>query len=120
MSYFFSLWRNDKLLIVDAYGALKKLLKNKFGEANDLTDAVEHLDKKSEAESRQNGVEEEVKNAKADEDADLLKAAQKIIDQLNAQPGGSEHVQLIATGSYIAQASHGGTASVNINQPDKE
>ena len=58
--------------------------------------------------------------AQAEQDPDIVKAAQELLDQLKAQPGGEQHVQQIASGNYIAQASHGGTASVNVNQPKEK
>ena len=80
----------SKKLIVDAYDALKLLLKNKLVDAGDLTDAVEHLDKKPESKSRQGSVEEEVKNAQADEDTELLKAALALRKALEESPEGQQ------------------------------
>ena len=107
-------------LMVDAYAALKGALQHKFGPDSDLVEAVEHLEKKPEAEARRKGVEEEVKAAQADQEPEVLAAAEALLDKLKAQPEGAERVQMIARGSYIAQASHGGTATVNVNQPPKD
>jgi hypothetical protein len=106
-----------KKVIVDAYEALKAVLRQKCGLDSDLVEAVEKLEKKPDSAGRKETLKEEVEAAKADQDPDIVKAAQALLDQLKAQPGGEQHVQQIASGSYIAQASHGGTASVNVNQP---
>jgi uncharacterized iron-regulated protein len=105
-----------KKVIVDAYDTLKTALKNKFGADSDLVDAVDKLEKKPDSGGRKEVLQEEVAAAKADQDPEILKAAQDLIDQVKAQPGGEQHIQT-AIGSYIAQADRGGTATVSVNQP---
>ena len=78
--------------------------------------AVEGVEAKPDSAGRKATLEEEVASAKADQDAELLKAAQALLEKLNAQPGGAQIIQQ-ATGSYIAQASGGSTATVNVNVP---
>ena len=109
-----------KQSLVDAYEGLKSLLKKKFGAGSDVVVAVERLEKNPEATSRKAGVEEDVKAAKADEDPEILAAAEALLEKLKAEPGGAEQVKQIATGSYIAQASHGGQATVQVNQPEQK
>ena len=109
-----------KQALVDAYEGLKSLLKQKLGADSDVIVAVERLEKNPEATSRKAGVEEDVKAAKADEDPEILAAAEALLEKLQAESGGVEQVKQIATGSYIAQASHGGQASVTVNQPKKK
>jgi hypothetical protein len=59
-------------------------------------------------------------DAKADQDPDIRQAAQALLDQMKAVPGGEQHVQN-AIGTGIAQADRGSTASVTINHiRDKE
>ena len=109
-----------KSALVDAYEGLKALLKQKFGAESDVVEAVARLEKNPDATSRKAGVEEDVKGAKADEDPEVLAAAETLLEKLRAEPGGVEQVKQIAIGSYIAQASHGGRASVTINRPEEK
>jgi len=102
--------------IVDAYDGLKAILKRKFGEQGDLAEAIKELEAKPESDGRKTTLREEVVNAKADQDPDVLKAALALLDQIKAHPGGEQHIQT-AIGSYIAQADRSGTASVKVNQP---
>ena len=103
-------------VVVDAYDALKAILKRKFGDDSDVVKATTQLETKPESAGRQETLKEEIAAAKADLDPDIIKAAQALLDQIKAQPGGEQHIQN-AIGSYIAQADRGGTAHVNVNQP---
>jgi hypothetical protein len=105
-----------KKAVADAYEALKALLKKKFGHESELVKSVESLETKPDSTARKSLLQEEVTTAKADQDPDILQAAQAVLDEVSAQPGGVLHIQS-ATGSYIAQADRGSTASVNVNQP---
>lgn len=105
-----------KKLIVDAYEALKAALQQKFGVNSELVETVGKLEKKPDRPDYKQTLEYAVKDSGAAEDADLVAKAQALLEQLKQQPGGEQKIQMIAQGSYIAQASHGGTASVNINQ----
>lgn len=109
-----------KKLIGDAYEAIKVIIKRKFGAESKVIKAVGELEENPDSQARKSVVAEEVKAVKADEDSEILAAAQALLDKIKAQPGGSEQIQMIASGSYIAQASHGGNASVNVNRADKE
>jgi hypothetical protein len=102
--------------IADAYEALKTLLKKKFGHASEMVKSVESLETRSDSTARKSLLQEEITTAKADKDPDILQAAQALLDEISAQPGGVQHIQS-ATGSYIAQADRGSTASVNFNLP---
>jgi hypothetical protein len=102
--------------IVDAYGALKDALKKKFGDRSEVVKSVESLEAKPDSNARKELLTEEVAAAKADQDSDILKAAQDLLTKISIQPGGEQHIQQ-ATGSYIAQADRNSTASVNVNKP---
>ena len=102
--------------IVDAYAGLKELLRRKFGAKSEVVKAVKALEAKPDSAARKDVVKEEVAAAKADQDPELLQAAHALLDKIGAQPGGVQVIQQ-ATGSYIAQASGGSTASVNVNTP---
>jgi hypothetical protein len=109
----------SKKLITDAYAGLKSLLIKKFGDQSSLVQSVTNLEAKPESPNRQRVLQEEVQAAKADQDPDLLQAAHALLEQIKAQPGGEQHIQN-AIGSYIAQADHGSTATVNVNRPPEE
>jgi len=102
-------------VLVDGYAALKALLQRKFGGESKLVKAVADLEAAPGSDGRKLILKEEVGEAKADDDPEIRQAAQNLLDQLLAQPGG-EHIQH-AIGSYIAQADRQSTAQVHVNQP---
>jgi len=102
--------------IVNAYDGLKAILKRKFGEESNVVKTVKELEADPESIGRKTTLQEKVSDAKADQDPEILKAAQALLDQIKAHPGGEQHIQT-AIGSYIAQADQGGTATVKVNQP---
>jgi hypothetical protein len=103
-------------VLVDGYAALRALLQRKFGDQSRLIQAVDELEAKPDSEGRKLTLKEEVENAKADEDSEIRQKAQALLDQLEAQPGGRQHIQN-AVGSYIAQADRQSTAQVRVNHP---
>ncbi len=103
----------EKKVFVDAYEALKNLIKKKFGRQSELVQAVEAVEAKPDSSARKELLKEEVTAAKADEDPDLRNAAEMLLKQVRMQPGGEQHIQS-AIGSYIAQAEQGSTANVNV------
>ena len=109
----------SRKLIADAYTGLKSLLLKKFGGQSPVVQSVTNLEARPESPNRQGVVQEEVQAAKADQDPDLLQAAQSLLEEIKAQPGGEQHIQN-AIGSYIAQADHGSTATVNVNRPPEK
>jgi hypothetical protein len=102
--------------IADSYAGLKALIVRKFGQQSDVVKAVESVEARPESAGRQQTLAEEAAAAKLDQDQDVVKAAQELIEQIKAQPGGQAHIQS-AVGSYIAQADRGSTAQVHVNQP---
>ncbi len=105
-----------KQAIVDAYHTLKRLLQQKFGGESKVVKAVEEVEGTPDSKGRQQTLQEEVAKAHADQYPELLQAAQRLLDQIKAQPGGEQHIQN-AIGSNIAQADRGSTATVNVNRP---
>jgi hypothetical protein len=108
-----------KTMFVDAYNGIKALLKKKFGEQSRVVQSVAFLEDMLTSEASKALVHEAVVAAKADQDPELQQAAQALLAQVQAQPGGEQHIQH-AIGSYIAQADRGSTASVNVNRPPQE
>lgn len=81
----------------DGYVALKDALKKKFGDKSDLVDAVDKLEKKPDSEARKATVQEEVEIAKVNDDPDILKLVQDLLDKIKQQPGGQEIINQTQT-----------------------
>ncbi len=106
-------------VIADAYQGLKGLLKRKFGENSEVVKAAETIEEDPGSEWRKGMLEEKAKVAGVDQDPEVRRVAEELLEQLKAQPGGEQHVQN-AIGSYIAQADRGSTATVSIDRPEDE
>jgi hypothetical protein len=106
----------SKTAIADAYHQLKALLTKKFGGESDVVHAVNEVEAKPDSAGRKATLQEEITTAKADQDQEVLHAAQALLQLLQATPEGGQHMQT-ATGSYIAQADRGSSASVNVGRP---
>ncbi len=106
-----------KKLVVDGYEALKAALTARFGADSDLAGAVAGLEKHPDSDGRKQTLDEEIVAAKADADPELVELARALLDRIESQPGGVQHIQK-AIGSYIAQADRGGTATVNVTRKD--
>ena len=104
--------------VVDAYQGLKAALRRKFGDDSGVVEAVDKLEQKPDSETRKALLQEEVEAAGVDRDPEVRKAAQDLLDRVEAQPSGEQHVQY-ARGSYIAQADRGSTAEVRVNRPEE-
>lgn len=102
--------------VEDAYGALKGLLVGKLGEKSNAVEAVAKLEAKPDSEGRKATVAEELKTMKAADHPDLLDAARQLQTALDQLPIESRAQVQHAIGSYIAQASEGSTATVNVGQ----
>jgi hypothetical protein len=105
--------------LVDAYNGLKSTLKRKFGEDSEVVKAVDIVEEEPKSEWRQGMLKEKVERAGADQDPEVRKAAQELLDRVKQQPDGEKYVQQYARGTGIAQAEGGSTATVgNVNQPN--
>jgi len=102
-------------ILVDAYDALKAALKNSLGIDSEALKAVEALEKRPESAARREVLKEEIVASKANEDPDILNAAQVLLDHIRTRPDGMQHIQS-AVGSFIAQADRGSTANISVNQ----
>lgn len=104
----------SKDAIKDSYNALKSALKNKFGSDSDLIDAVDKLEKKPSSEGRKVTLIEEVETASLNEDADLIKLAQTLLDKVKEQSSGQKNITVgnveasgegsVAIGNFEGQA----------------
>ena len=104
--------------MVDAYNGLKSTLKRKFGEDSEVVKAVDTVEEEPKSEWRQAMLKEKVERARADQDPEVRKAAQELLDSVKKQPGGEQHIQHVQSihGDYNAMADRGGRASVRINR----
>jgi len=102
-------------IIVDAYGKLKELLGKKFGIKSKVVKAVKDLEANPKSEARKAVMKEELSAAKADQDKDLLQAAQALLKSVKALPGGTQIIQTAMGDQNIQIAGDGNT--VNVNTP---
>jgi hypothetical protein len=85
-------------LIKDAYDRLKTALTKRFSKDSDLIEAVAKLEQKPDSVARRETLREEVVAAKADQDEDIVRAAEVLLDELKSQPGGQQLIQQSVTG----------------------
>ncbi len=107
-----------KRAIADAYDGLKGLIKRKLGSDSKVVEAVGKLEEVSDSPSRQKSLADEIKKVGVDGDAELLAAAEALLDKIRNLPGGEQNIQSIV-GNYNAQADRGSTATVNIYRKDE-
>jgi len=105
-------------VVVDAYGKLKELLTKKFGLESKVLQAVKELENHPKSPARKEVVKEEVVDAKADQDKELLQAAQALIKSVKALPGGTQIIQAAIGDGNIQIAGDGNTVNLN-KQKDK-
>ena len=94
-----SLGKLSEEVIKDAYNALKGIIIKKFGKKSDLTGAIENLEKKPDSTGRRETLKEEIVAAKADQDDEVIKVAEALIEKLEAQPGERTTVQQTVIGN---------------------
>jgi hypothetical protein len=102
-----------KSALVDGYIGIKNLIKKKWGGDSDVSKAVQQLQDKPDSDARKAMLVEEVKAAKIAEDPELTTMAQSLLSLIKSMPDGGKHIQT-ATGTGIAQADRGSTATVSI------
>jgi hypothetical protein len=103
--------------VADSFRALKELLVRKLGDKSEAAVALTKLEDKPDSDGRKATLAEELKDAKVEDDPELVQAARRLQAALDQLPTESRaHVQH-AVGNYIAQASGGSTATVNVNKP---
>ena len=107
-------------IIVDAYGKLKELLGKKFGAKSKVVKAVKDLEANPKSEARKAVIKEEVAAAKADQDKDLLQAAQALLKSVKALPGGTQIIQTALGDHDIQIAGDGNVVSVNTPKAKRE
>ncbi len=81
--------------VKDSYAALKKLIQDRYGKNEDVTDAVDYVAKKPEAEPRRQMLEAALKEAGADKDQELAQLAQQLLAALKEQLSGKDAAQQV-------------------------
>lgn len=107
-----------KLAIGDAYKGLKGLLVRKFGGESEAIEAVNQLEKKPNSAGWKETATDELAKAGANQDEELVAAAETVLAKLKELPEGERQHIMQAVGSYIAQADRGSTATVSVNRKD--
>jgi beta-phosphoglucomutase-like phosphatase (HAD superfamily) len=102
-----------KDVIKHSYEALKAALKKKSGSESDLVDAVDKLEKKPDSEARKATIQEEVEIAKVNDDPEILKLAQDLLDKVKEQPDGQQVITQNISNVKYAATSGSGNASIS-------
>ena len=100
----------SKELVADGYRALKDLLRRKLGGGSDVITAVEKLEKKPDSDGRKEMLKEEIAAARADQDPDVLRAAQALIEKIGALPDGGQRIKQTVTGNQNVFSGSGNVA----------
>ncbi len=87
----------SKDAIKDSYNALKSALKNNFGSESEVVEAVEGLEKKPDSKGRQATLQEEIENAKVNDDIEIIQLAQDLLNKLKDEPGGQQIINQTQT-----------------------
>ncbi len=108
-----------KKLLVDAYDALKAALEKKFGENSKIAQAVAAVEDEPDFEPNQATLAGRVKQTQADQDPELAKLAQALIDALKATEEGQQalanhNIQVTQTaGDNAIQIGTAGDVTIN-------
>ena len=102
-------------VISDGYLAIKQLLRRKFGTKSEIVKAVKALEAKPDSEARIGVLREEITTAKADQDAELLQAAQVLLEKLGFKPDNT-NIKQVTIGDQNIQVA-GSKNSINMNIP---
>jgi hypothetical protein len=98
-------------VVNDAYQKLKKTILRFYGTDNPVSVAVTGLESNPESNARKLLVEEEISSAGASTTPEITSAATALIAALDQRrAASSQH----ASGSFIAQASSGGKATISV------
>ena len=100
--------------LVNTYSFLRELIIRKFGTESDLAKAVEGLEAKPNSAARKELVAEEIEATKANQDPELVRAAQRFLSQYSLTSPTSAISQQ-AIGNQIAQAADSSIAALNVD-----
>jgi hypothetical protein len=105
-----------KSAIADGYQGLKSLIKKKFGDHSEASEAIDKLEAKPDSDGKKQVLAEELKAVNSASDPELVSAAESLLALIKALPQGEKHIQF-AHGAGIAQADRGSTATVTMYAP---
>ena len=107
--------------VLDAYDGLKKLIRRRFGDAGEVARAVDDLEAHPDSDARKAVVDETMRTANVAADPDIVSAANAVLESVRALPGGVDVIQSVSqtvtNSKNVAQAAHGGNATVTVNEP---
>ena len=106
----------SKAAVMDAYHALTAAIGKRFGQEHAVVKAVEAIESKPTSAGRQSTLVEEVTEAGADRDTELLALAEQLRHLLVEHAQDNATVQVIITGYYNATSVYG-DASVTVQPP---
>jgi hypothetical protein len=98
--------------IKDGYEALKALIKRKFGQHQDLNEAIQKIEDKPDSPGRQETLKEEINAVKVDQDEEIVKVASALLEKLKSLPGGQQIIQQTVTGDKNIFS---GTGNINVS-----
>lgn len=103
--------------IRDAYEGLKALLKRKAGDNSPVVQAAHEVEEKPASAGRRETLQEEIKAAKVENDPELVKAANALLEELGATQGGQNVINQIVSGhhNYVT-----GTGDINVSASGSE
>ncbi len=104
----------SKDAVKDSYNAIKAALKEKFGAKSELMEAIDKLEKKPDSKGRQEVLQEEVEEAKVNDDTEIVQLAQELLDKLKDQPG--KQVVITQTVSHVKYAATSATGKASIGK----
>jgi hypothetical protein len=94
-----ALGKLSESVIKDSYEALKAAIARKCGVDSDITQAVDHLEKRPESTGRLETLKEEIQNAKLIENPEILKLATELVSKLKELPDGERIINQTVTGN---------------------
>lgn len=113
--------------VKDAYAGLKALIVSRFGATSPVAKSVNDLEANPKSKGQAIVLSEHVTEAKADADADIMKAVSTLVEALkNDKAAGTSnvHIQATVTGGVTgiagAQNVSVGSMNIGVSQPDKK
>ena len=74
-----------KEAIQDAYAGFKRVIQDRYAENEDVSDAIDYVEKKPVAEKRRSMLESALEEAGAEEDSELAEAARHLVDTVRKE-----------------------------------
>ncbi len=100
-------------VVKDAYEGLKSVLVKKFGGESEIVATAEGLEKNPDSAGRKETLKEEIASSGADADAEVLAAAQTLIEAIKSRPGGEQTINQTVTGDHNIFS---GSGNITINR----